>query len=95
MSSYWAEYPGPPNEDLIRYFRDLRPRYRTGIISNSFAGARGREQAAYQLSDSTDLIVYSHEAGTCKPDHRIYHLACEMLVVRPEQMPRKCRPWPN
>jgi epoxide hydrolase-like predicted phosphatase len=85
MADYWAEYLGSPNDDLIRYFRGLRPRYRTGIISNSFAGAREREQAAYQLSDSADLIVYSHETGICKPDHRIYRLACERLGVRPEE----------
>jgi putative hydrolase of the HAD superfamily len=85
MSGFWAEYLGSLNDDLARYFRDLRPRYRTGIISNSFAGAREREQAAYRLGELTDLIVYSHEAGVCKPDQRIYRLACEMLGVRPEE----------
>ena len=32
----WDEYLGTPNEELLEYFARLRPRYRTGIISNSF-----------------------------------------------------------
>jgi hypothetical protein len=43
MAEMWEEYLGTPNVELIDWFRDLRPRYRTGIIS-SFVGAREREQ---------------------------------------------------
>ena len=62
------------------------PRYRTGILSNSFAGAREREQAAYGFEDLVDEIVYSHESGMSKPDPAIYALACERLQVDPAQM---------
>jgi FMN phosphatase YigB (HAD superfamily) len=41
-------------------------------LSNSFVGAREREQAAYGFQDLVDEIVYSHEAGMSKPDPRIY-----------------------
>lgn len=81
----WCEYLGTPNTELIEYARRLRPRYRTGILSNSFVGAREREQAAYGFEDLVDEIVYSHEAGMSKPDPRIYALACARLGVRPDQ----------
>jgi hypothetical protein len=45
----WAEYLGTLNEPLARYFDGLRPRFRTGILSNSLVGAREREQSAYGL----------------------------------------------
>ena len=64
----------------------LRPRYRTGILSNSFAGAREREQAAYGFEDLVEEIIYSHECGMSKPDPGIYALACERLRVEPAQM---------
>lgn len=85
MADLWREYLGTPNTALIEYARGLRPRYRTGIVSNSFVGAREREQAAYGFEDLVDEIVYSHEAGMNKPDPRIYALACARLDVLPQQ----------
>jgi epoxide hydrolase-like predicted phosphatase len=86
MSDLWTEYLGTLNVELAEYCRGLRPRYRTGIISNSFVGATSREQERYRFDEITDLIVYSHEVGFSKPDPRIYRLACERLGVRPEEM---------
>jgi epoxide hydrolase-like predicted phosphatase len=86
MDWIWREYLGSANTELIEYARRLRPKYRTGILSNSFVGAREREQAAYGFEDLVDEIVYSHECGLSKPDPAIYTLACARLRVRPEQM---------
>ena len=85
MADFWREYLGTANTQLIEYARQLRPRYRTGILSNSFVGAREREQAAYGFEDLVDEIVYSHEAGMSKPDPRIYALTCARLDVRTEE----------
>jgi epoxide hydrolase-like predicted phosphatase len=85
MADLWREYLGTPNTELIGYFRGLRPRCRTGILSNSFVGAREREQQAYGFEDLVDDIVYSHESGMSKPDPRIYALACARLDVRPQE----------
>ncbi len=83
MADMWREYLGTANTELIEYARGLRPRYRTGILSNSFVGAREREQEAYGFEDLVDEIVYSHECGMSKPDPRIYALTCERLGVPP------------
>jgi len=81
----WDDYLGSPNVELIDYFAGLRPRYRTGIISNSFVGAREREQERYRFNDLCELIVYSHEEGVEKPHRRIYEITCERMGLRPEQ----------
>ena len=86
MADLWRYYVGTANTELIEYARRLRPRYRTGIVSNSFVGAREREQAAYGFDDLVEEIVYSHEAGFSKPDPRIYALVCTRLNVPPEEM---------
>jgi putative hydrolase of the HAD superfamily len=86
MADLWRDYVGTANTELIEYARRLRPRYRTGIVSNSFVGAREREQAAYGFEDLVEEIVYSHEAGFSKPDPRIYELICSRLNVSPGEM---------
>jgi putative hydrolase of the HAD superfamily len=83
MADLWRDYLGTANTELIEYAGRLRPRYRTGILSNSFVGAREREQAAYGFEDLVDEIVYSHECGLSKPDPRAYALVCARLEVEP------------
>lgn len=85
MADVWREYLGTANTELIDYARRLRPRWRTGIVSNSFVGAREREQAAYGFEDLVEELVYSHEVGVSKPDPRIYALACTRLDGAPEE----------
>lgn len=85
MAEMWVEYLGSLNVELTEWFRVLRPKYRTGIISNSFVGAREREAARYGFGDLTDVIIYSHEVGVAKPDPRIYELACQRLDVPHEE----------
>lgn len=86
MEDVWREYVGTANRELIEYFRNLRPRYQTAILSNSFVGAREREQERYGFEDMTDFIIYSHEVGLQKPNQAIYALTCERLGLPPEQV---------
>ena len=84
MADFWDDYLGTPNTELIDYFRDLRTRVRTGILSNSFVGAREMERERYGFEGMTEVIVYSHEVGMGKPDPAIYRLVCGRLDVEPE-----------
>jgi len=86
MADVWREYLGKPNVELLQYFESLHGPYLTGIISNSFIGAREKEQAAYRFEDMTDLIIYSHEVNLRKPDPKIYAITCERLGVQPHEM---------
>lgn len=83
IADMWEQYLGVANTELIDHLRGLRPRYRTGLLSNSFVGARERERAAYGFEHLVDDIVYSHEVGMAKPDPQIYLLACARLDVDP------------
>lgn len=85
MEDFWREYLGVPNVELIEWAGTLRPRYKTGILSNSFVGAREREHEVYGYGDLVDDLVYSHEVGMLKPDPGIYALSCERLGVLPEE----------
>jgi epoxide hydrolase-like predicted phosphatase len=86
MADLWRDYLGTANTELIEYARRLRPRYRTGILSNSFVGAREREQEAYGFEDLVDELVYSHECALSKPDPRSYALVCARLDVEPARV---------
>jgi len=86
MDDIWTEYVGTPNSELIDYFRALRPKYRTAILSNSFVGAREKEESLYHFSEMCELIIYSHEVGLMKPDPKIYALSCERLNLPAESI---------
>lgn len=86
MADIWMQYLGELNVELNDYFIGLRSNYQTAILSNSFVGAREKEQAAYGFEDHTDLIIYSHEVGIAKPDPDIYQMTCDRLGLQPEQI---------
>jgi epoxide hydrolase-like predicted phosphatase len=86
MADMWDWYCGELDTELAAFAASLRPRFRTGILSNSVDGARREEQARYQFEQLVDVIVYSHEAGVAKPDPRAYRRLCEGLGVQPDEL---------
>ena len=86
MREMWDWYCGRLNVPLVDFFRSLRPRYQTALLSNSFVGARQEEQQRYHFEEMCDLIIYTHEEGIAKPDPRIFELTCKRLGVQPAEM---------
>jgi len=86
MRELWDWYCGRFNVPLADYFRRLRPRYQTAILSNSFVGARREEQQCHQVEEMCDLIICSHEEGFTKPDRRSFELTWQRLGVQPEEI---------
>lgn len=86
LAEMWRQYLGVTNTELVEYARGLRPAYRTGILSNSFVGAREREHRAHGLGDLVDDLIYSHEVGLNKPDPALWELACRRLGVAPGEL---------
>ncbi|OJV95363.1 MAG: hypothetical protein BGO39_25165 [Chloroflexi bacterium 54-19] len=86
MADLWEEYVGSLNVEMTEYFAGLHDRYQTAIISNSFVGAREREEELYHFGEMCDLIVYSHEVGTSKPDPRIFEICWTQLGIQPDEM---------
>ena len=76
------------NVELAAFFRHLRPRYKTAILSNAWPGAREANEGRFRLSEvlQADVMLYSYEEGMAKPDPHIYQLVCERLRVLPKEV---------
>lgn len=83
---FWSIYLGAWNEPLGAWLAARRPGLRAGLLSNSFPGAREREEARFGLSARFDQLVYSHEVGLAKPDRRIFELACARIETPPHEV---------
>jgi epoxide hydrolase-like predicted phosphatase len=73
------------NAELVQFIRELRPRYKTAILSNAWPGARQVFTQRLGLDEVVDAMIISAEEGVAKPDARIYHIAAGRLGVRPEE----------
>jgi epoxide hydrolase-like predicted phosphatase len=73
------------DDTLVVFLRDLRPAYRTGILSNAWSDGRQIIAGRFALGDAADDLVISAEVGVAKPDPRIFELATARLGVRPEE----------
>lgn len=81
QADFWAG--DALDEELVQFLAKLRPRYRTGILSNAWSGARDVFVGRLGLDRAVDGIIISAEERLAKPDERIYHLAAERLGIRP------------
>jgi glucose-1-phosphatase len=66
---------------LLDFLRSIRPKYKTGLISNAWNGLRNyilREK----FDDAFEYMVISSEVGAAKPDPKIFQIALEQLQVR-------------
>lgn len=73
------------DNELISFIRNLRPGYKTGIISNAWPELRHWLEVEWCIADAFDHVVISAEEGVLKPDPRIYHLALNRLGVAPSE----------
>jgi len=70
------------DRSLVNFIRSLRPRWKTGVISNAWSGMRAYI-TAQKFDDAFDGLVMSAEVGVAKPKAEIYLLALEQLGVSP------------
>lgn len=73
------------DEELIGWVASLRPRYRTGIISNAWPDARAFLTSKPFISAAFEHLTLSAEVGVAKPDRRIYLHALAALGVAPPE----------
>jgi epoxide hydrolase-like predicted phosphatase len=71
------------DRDLVDYIRSLRPRYRTGLLSNAWDDLRSMLTHKWQIIDAFNQVIISAEVGVTKPDPRIYRIALGRLEVQP------------
>ena len=70
---------------LLNTVRSLRPRYRTGLLSNAWSDMRKYIENDWHIAGVFDDIIISAEVGLAKPDQRIYQLAIDRLGVAAEE----------
>lgn len=68
------------NIDLIQ---QLRPPYKTAVLSNADHTLMGRLRDRHQIAHLFDDIVCSADVGVAKPEPRIYALAANRLGLAP------------
>jgi epoxide hydrolase-like predicted phosphatase len=71
------------DRELLAYIRRLRPRRKTGLLSNGWSDVREHIEGAWDFADAFDQIVISAEVGLVKPDPRVYELALKRLGTQP------------
>jgi epoxide hydrolase-like predicted phosphatase len=71
------------DHEIVEYLRSLRPRYKTGLISNAWSDMR-EYLVRQKLDDAFDTLTISAEVGVAKPDAKIYLLALEQAQVKAE-----------
>jgi epoxide hydrolase-like predicted phosphatase len=67
--------------ELVDFIRSLRPRYKTGLITNAWPDTR-QYLARQKLEDAFDVLVISSEVGVMKPEPKIYEIALSKLGVQ-------------
>ncbi len=72
--------------ELETFIRGLRPRYKTGLLSNAWQGTREMTvQRGYTFLTAFDETIFSCEVHLRKPDARIFHLILERLGVKADE----------
>ncbi len=70
---------------LMDFIRTLRPRYKTGVISNAWDDLIRFMTDRWQMADAFDHIIGSADVGLMKPDPRIFRLSLQGLGVEPQE----------
>jgi putative hydrolase of the HAD superfamily len=87
LDFYNVEYV--KNAVLMEHAREivqhLRKKYKTGLITNGKTLIQYGKIDQLEIRNDFDLIIVSEEAGTKKPDPKIFELALMKLELSPEQ----------
>ncbi len=78
---FWAD--NEVDNDLMAMIRNLRPAYKTAIISNATESLGTDLTDRYQIADAFDLIVFSAEEKIMKPDPQMYLRTLSRLQNKP------------
>ncbi len=81
----FREAEHPLNPEVIDLVERLRPRYLTGVISNTIPGLAPRLREEFRIAHLFDVLVGSGDLGVAKPDAAIYLHAAGELGLPPER----------
>lgn len=70
------------NEPLLKYVKELRADYKTGLLSNVISGGLEARFPNDELSEYFDAVVASGDVGFIKPEPQAYEIIADRLKVR-------------
>jgi epoxide hydrolase-like predicted phosphatase len=73
------------DQELVGLIRDLRPRYKVGLLSNAPDRLEVWLEEHWDIKHLFDAIVYSAKEGKAKPDPAMFHVILERLEVQPSE----------
>lgn len=71
------------DQELVDLIRDLRSRYKVGLLSNAPDRLEVWLENHWGIKDLFDAVVYSAKEGKAKPDPAMFHVILERLDVLP------------
>lgn len=74
-----------PKADTVSLLRDLQPRIRLCLLSNTNAIHWEHCRAAFPFLDLFEHHILSHEVGSAKPEPAIYHRALKAMEAAPDE----------
>lgn len=74
-----------PNQEVFDYIRELKPKYKIGILSNVMRASL-EQKVPQDLLGLFDVMILSGEVGLLKPDPAIFRLAIDRLGLKPEEI---------
>jgi HAD superfamily hydrolase (TIGR01509 family) len=72
-------------DDDLKLVKELRHRYRTGLLTNAVPRRRQEITENFGVSDLFDVMVVSSEEKIAKPAPEIYRITARRLDVAPDE----------
>jgi putative hydrolase of the HAD superfamily len=72
-----------PFPETLNVLRELKPKYKLGLITNTSYPSYKSLQDRYNVSDLFDVVVTSYDCKCIKPDGQIFNTALQKLGVEP------------
>jgi epoxide hydrolase-like predicted phosphatase len=70
---------------LLDFLRSIKPKYKTGLISNAWSGLRNYILSE-KFDDVFDCMIISSEVGVAKPSAEIFQIALKQLGMSPNEV---------
>jgi len=74
-----------PNTKLLDFLKEIKPKIKTGFITNSLSKLTRRLVEEWKLKEIFEVMVISSEEKLAKPDPQIFLLSLQKLKVSPEE----------
>jgi HAD superfamily hydrolase (TIGR01509 family) len=73
------------DQRLLDYIRELRPAYKTAMLSNISVSGIHKRFSDEELHEHFDTVVVSGEIGYAKPEPEAYEIVAERLGLRRDE----------